>query len=810
MKKIINTSYIILAAAISFPYIAEADPIEREQVWVHEATSALQLSESPYASELRASLVQPHVGTLPNGATLVEQSGLVPGFTILHVRMGTDRFTQGTVNISGAESVTYYLNGVKVEAQGSSTELVLPTGDHQLLALVEQAENWDNIEVDWEGKAEHDVVDTSKVDDVRLTQVKAFDAPDATIHATSSDGRFLVWSIQEFSPETGNASQNALMIQDIENDRVAYRWNQASAHSFAWHPEKHQLAFIDDSRIRLLSLDDLNLETLSASLSGARGLQWFGDNTLVFSWNQSGEQDGDMVKRYQALEDRWSYFRNNTQIYRLNTETGYLSQLTDSASSSSIESVHPENQSILLSRSIIDYREPAHYLVELYELHVNSGEEEKLGAYRTFNQALYLGEDIYVVAGSEFGDGAGRNLPEGMLANNYDGQLYRVVGEQVEPLSRTFDPAIGSASAFSNDKLLLRVTERDTSQLYVFNAQRGEFSKLQTDMDVVNSFAMTQDGSERVYFAGTDATRPSRAGFVDAGGSSPEIFWDSWTTHYQNVDIHDIREWNFENDRGDTIYGRIHLPPEFDPEQQYPALVYYYGGTSPVQRAFTGRYPFNQWAAQGYVVYVLQPSGATGFGQEFSARHVNAWGEYTAEEIILGTEKFLEAHDFVDPERVGHMGASYGGFMTMLLATMTDIYSASMSHAGISNITSYWGQGWWGFLYSGEASKGSFPWNNEELYTQRSPIYHADQVTAPMLLLHGDADTNVPPGESHNMYTALKLLDKEVELIEFLGADHHIIARDERFRWWDTYMAFFDKHLKDEPEWWNYLYPESE
>lgn len=808
LTKNLKRSALLASLLITF----SAAAVERAHIWVHEIAqnqAAVGLAESAQANELRDSLIQLWVHERPSGSRLVDKTGQVSSLPVLQVPMATTRFTQGKMTVEGAEKVTFYVDGERLKNSGASADIVLRTGDHQLLVLIEDASDWGNLDLKWEGKAENDVLNTSKPDTLRISQEQMFDTESTTLVEVSPNGQFLVWRKQHFTPATGNKAQVDLQIFDLKGKRTVYRWDAASAHSFAWHNNSQQLVFIQNNRIQSLNMNDLALTSLTGELTGIRGLTWANSNTLLFSWNKKGEQDGDMIKHYRALEDRWSYFRDNSQLYALNTQTKALSQVSEGMSSTSLQSVHDDGERILISQNIVDYTEPAHSKSVLRELNIKTGAVVELGEHRTLNTAVYVGNNIYVVAGAEFANGAGRNLPEGWLANNYDGQLYRLQRNgQAAALSLNFDPAIGGIEALANGNLLLSVTERDTTQLYQYRVRQADFQRINTELDVVSSYSASREATPTIYFAGTEATAPNRLASLQLDKQTPTVLWDS-ALYYSNNHIHDIREWNFKNNGGDTIYGRVHLPPNFNPEKKYPALVYYYGGTSPVQRAFTGRYPFNQWAAQGYVVYVIQPSGATGFGQEFSARHVNAWGEYTANDIIDGTKQFLAAHDFVDPKRVGHLGASYGGFMTMLLATKTDIFSASMSHAGISNITSYWGAGWWGFLYSGEASKGSFPWNNPELYSQRSPVFHADKVTAPMLLIHGDSDTNVPPGESHNMYTALKILGKEVELVEFKGADHHIIPRDARFRWWDTYMAFFDKHLKGEPEWWDYLHPAS-
>lgn len=171
--------------------------------------------------------------------------------------------------------------------------------------------------------------------------------------------------------------------------------------------------------------------------------------------------------------------------------------------------------------------------------------------------------------------------------------------------------------------------------------------------------------------------------------------------------------------------------------------------------------------------------------------HVNAWGKRTADDIIEGTKQFCKEHPFVDEKKIGCLGASYGGFMTQYLQTQTDIFAAAVSHAGISDVTSYWGEGYWGYSYNAIAAADSYPWKDPDLFTKQGSLFNADKINTPLLLLHGTVDTNVPIGESIQLFNALKILGKTVEFVTVDGENHFISDYDKRIKWHNSIMAWF-------------------
>ena len=729
------------------------------------------------------------------------------GLQALKFNIETTRFTQGTLTLKGIEQGQLFINGELQTGDKNSYKLALSNSTHSVLIVAQQVANWHDVTLDFAPKNDVDKITLSTSQTKRLSAKQLFDAPTISQLSLAPNAKQYVTTTRTYSDKTQNQANTVTVLKDSDNQTL-YRFEAGQPSNIIWSPDNQYLVYLLNGELKQLSRKNFSIKTLANDLEGANGFTFYNDTSLLFSWSKSPESTNSLTKHYKGLQDRWSYARTTSQIYMLDTKSGLTKALSQGPLSYSLEDSNSNRGKILMSRPVMAMQASTHPETELVELDLKSYKLSSLGKFKTFNLAKYANKDIYVVAGPNFKNGAGRALPKAMLANNYDGQLYLLTegGKNVKALSKQFDPAIGQLQVLENGDALIKVTEQDTQPLYLFDLSKQRFKKLNTGLDIVEQFSYSHDRNTEILLSGTSALAPQQLKRLNVSKNKTDLIWDSKLSSYANTRIPTLEEFNFKNKSGVEITGRVYIPSNLDKTKKHPALVYYYGGTSPVTRGFTGRYPFNLWAENGYVVYVVQPTGATGFGQKFSAQHVNAWGDYTADDIIEGTQAFLNKYDYVDSKKVGNLGASYGGFMTMLLATKTDIFSASIAHAGISNITSYWGEGWWGYLYSGEASKNSFPWNNPELYSQHSPVFHADKVTTPMLLLHGDSDTNVPVGESLTMYTALKLLNKDVELIEYKGADHQIFARDKRFDWWNTMLAYFDKKLKDEPQWWDSMY----
>ena len=744
------------------------------------------------------------------------------------------RWTQAKLILHSPQMLLIYLNGRLLatktitgknnnsqNGQKISQDITLETGKHLLLikTLQDPQNNSDwtisaslSVEERFASPPPENTLDPNRTMSIPLL----LDGPKPTSISLSPQGDMAALTVRQTLPPS-DSSESWIQLYQVSNKRLLRTFRgKNSLSNVTWAPSGHKFSYISyndtGGTLWVVDLDQGTSRPLLKNIKNLGGHTWSPDSSfIIYSVSQEGKKDRPGVKRFINMSDRQPGWRDRSYLYKLNLISGVKQRLTMGELSTYLNSISPDCGKLLFTCSLIDYTSRPYSQTELYELDLQTLEARLLLKGPWINNAQWSpqGDKILILGGpSAFGE-LGVNVPNGVIPNEYDTQayLYDPGTKAAEPFTKDFNPSINQAIWSRNENVLyFTTTDRSYVRLYKYDLEKKKFTSINCGVNVVGRFNMAREKPVAVYI-GSSAADPPKAYLIDLDSKKFQIFLDPSKNDFAHVRMGRVERWTFKNKKGTEIEGRIYYPPGFNPQKKYPLIVNYYGGTAPVTRNFGGRYPLNVYAAQGYVVYVLQPSGATGFGQAFSALHVNDWGLIVAEEIIDGVKKFLSAHPFVDSERIGCIGASFGGFMTMLLQTRTNIFTTAIAHAGISSIASYWGEGYWGYLYSAIATANSFPWNRKDIYINQSPLFNADKISTPLLLLHGSVDTNVPPGESTQLFTALKLLGREVEYIQIMDQNHHIMTYNKRILWTKTILAWFDRWLKRQPEWWESLYP---
>lgn len=628
----------------------------------------------------------------------------------------------------------------------------------------------------------------------------------------SPDGKYMIVSYT--TTFEGGRSTSASKIKEIATGKVVSQRPERAS----WMPKSNKYWYsrrgVEGTDLMVVDPATGAEEVLAANIPDGRFQIAPSEDFLLYSFSEDGPAEKPEIYQILTPDDRQPGWRSRSYSAKYDLKTGIMQRLTYGYHDSYISDVTADGKFALLRVSKERLTARPTTVGSLYLLNLETLAAETLVEEDGFmSRAMFSpdGKQILLSGSPEAFNRVGMNVKPGQTPSLTETELYLMdlSSKKISPLTKNFDPNVQSVVWSKADgQIYFTAENRDYYSLHKMNPKNGKIEQIDTKEDLVNRFSLAANAPVMAYY-GQGAMNSDRLYTVDLKTKKTTLSEDLSAEILKDVVLGECHEWNFKNSKGETVYGRYYLPPHFDPSKKYPMVVNYYGGCSPTSRNFESRYPHHAYAALGYVVYIVAvPSGATGNGQEWSARHVNTAGQGPAEDIIEGAQKFCKEHSFVNDKKVGIIGASYGGFMSQYIPTLTDFFATAISHAGISDHTSYWGFGYWGYSYSETSMANSYPWTRKDLYVDQSPLYRADKINTPILFVHGDADTNVPVNESIQMFTALKLLGKETAFVAVKDQNHHILDYNKRLEWQDTIWAWFAKYLQDDPTWWNALYPE--
>jgi dipeptidyl aminopeptidase/acylaminoacyl peptidase len=308
--------------------------------------------------------------------------------------------------------------------------------------------------------------------------------------------------------------------------------------------------------------------------------------------------------------------------------------------------------------------------------------------------------------------------------------------------------------------------------------------------DVLVYTAMTPQMSPSLFSTTLSAAQDHKA--------SKQLSWVNEQQKDYNWYTVELHKWKMFD--GKESEGLLFKPENFDPNKKYPVIFYFYERNSDTRYSYRTPAPsastinIAYFTSNGYLVFdpnIYYKDGEPG---------------ESAYNSIVSAGKYLSKMKFVDSTKMAIQGQSWGGYQVAYLVTRTKMFAAAGAGAPVANMFSAYGGIRWGagisrqFQYERSQTRlGATPWQRPDLYTKNSPLFKADKVTTPLLLMHNDKDGAVPWYQSIEFFTALRRLDKKAWFLQYNDEDHNLVERRNRKDLSVRLSQFFDHYLKGAP-----------
>ena len=310
---------------------------------------------------------------------------------------------------------------------------------------------------------------------------------------------------------------------------------------------------------------------------------------------------------------------------------------------------------------------------------------------------------------------------------------------------------------------------------------------------MTNSFSANRDGS-KISFAKSSLTAPA-----ELVAAFPAHKPDGYTiTHANDKLLAELDMPRPESVKVKVEGGEMQMwllkPPGFDADKKWPLAYLVHGGPQGAwEDGWNYRWCPQLWAAQGYVVALPNPRGSTGFGQKFVDEISGDWGGKCFDDLMKGVD-YLEKLPYIDKERMGAAGASFGGYMMDWFQGNTTRFKTLITHCGVYNFESMYAQT--DELWFDEWEHGGPPWGpNRKSYEKHSPHRYAKNFKTPMLIIHNDLDFRVPVSQGQELFTTLQRLHIPSKFINFPDEGHWVLKPKNSEYWHKEVFAWLAKYV---------------
>lgn len=580
-----------------------------------------------------------------------------------------------------------------------------------------------------------------------------------------------------------------------------------------WSPDGEHIAFVSRRTLKkgdpsgelwVINVHGGEARLLLKMNGGISNVRWSADGRriLFLSAIPDKQEEGEakVVRGLPVYFDMFGFIYNlRRHLFMFDIASGGVKQLTEGAMDVLYAEFSNKGNRIAYVAEKGELRRFGMVITDIYVIPAQGGKAKKITKSNMRVGSLSWSPDNRHIAFK------GCNLKRGYASHDNvyvisaDGQELRNL---TKSLDRSCQPSVYCDVAgpfipiqepvWQDSYIYFLISDGGRENIYRVHHPDGKIEKVVHGDFCVATFSIAKDV---IAFSRTSTTEPTEIWMKEGNKVKMLTNFNEWVKGLQVVKP---EHFEFTASDGANVEGWIMKPPDFKKRRKYPAILQIHGGPKSTF-GYAYMHEFQLLAAEGYAVVYANPRGSGGYSEQFADIRQH-YGERDYKDIMETVDHVTSKYSYLDLQRMGVTGISYGGFMTNWIITHTDRFKAAVTQASIGDWISFFGTSDIGFYFSQDqmgADLSADPWVIEEKYLEKSPLRYVKNVKTPTMIMHSFEDYRCPLEQGLQFYTSLQYLGKESELVLLKGS-HALLfvgnpkAKTERLkhiiRWFNNYL----------------------